>query len=70
MVKNQVSFIRMFISSTLDRRFYKEPENPMLEAAGMQRHSAGIVVQRTKTKIMRDPYEFINFFKQHVQLEI
>lgn len=42
----------------------------MLEAAGMQRHSAGIVVQRTKTKIMRDPYEFINFFKQHVQLEI
>jgi len=58
---------RFMVSNTLDSRFYQ----PLAVPDQTQDFSRpGPSIHSRKPKIMRDPYEFINFFKQNVYHEV
>lgn len=61
---------RFMLSNTLDQRFYKEIENKYLQGqvgpSGAQAKTAG----QGQLRVMRDPYQFIQFFKQNVYHEV
>ena len=51
------------LSNTIDTRFYQNITNVYQDAASARPGNS-------KSKIMRDPYEFINFFKQNIYHEV
>lgn len=63
---------RFMISNTLDQRFFKEIENKYLTTRSPVPSRANEAQAQKKggLKIMRDPYEFIQFFKQNVYHEV
>ena len=66
---------RFMLSNTIDARFYKKipdvyDEQSQIQGPSFQRPGAEGSQNRCKSKIMRDPYEFINFFKQNVYHEV
>ena len=58
---------RFYLSNTIDERFFKEIENIFLPNNNQKKNGNNGGV---RMKIMRDPFEFINFFKQIVYHQI
>ena len=57
--QDKQSIKRFMISNTVDDRFYQEMPN-LFDGSDVKRPGGDL---SRRSKIMRDPYEFINFFK-------
>ena len=69
------SFRRQMISNTLDKRFHQPIEIVSLDELEHPETSEEVRKRKQKARegkahIMRDPFEFIQFFKRHVYHEV
>ena len=75
---NKRSFRRIMLSNTIDQRFFRPLDNELqfnIDDSTMGDVDPELkrkkeLAKKGRPRIMRDPYEFIQFFKQHVYHEI